>query len=328
MHEWTGERGPALTGPRPGLPRQRTRADGAALLRALGLDALVQIVDRSALAVCLVDDDGWAYLNDAALQLAGAPLADLLGEPPELLLADRGLELLPTQAGVEAGGRSLQVALLRHRTGPSRQEVAEAAAQLERQRLARDLHDSVTAALFGVHQRAQVVQRALDKGDEALLRVAAQDLQALSEQALSEVRALLRHRRAPGAADLAARLEDLVQGVRVRDGLEVELALPHGSPAGVPEDVVEHVHRIAGEALHNAVKHAAAGSARLRLELAGSELVLTVTDDGRGFEPAAAAGGHGQRTMRERAALCGGWLTVDSAPGSGTRVVARVPLPG
>jgi protein-histidine pros-kinase len=57
--------------------------------------------------------------------------------------------------------------------------------------------------------------------------------------------------------------------------------------------------------------------------------VLTVTDDGRGFDPAArTASGHGLRTMRERALLCGGVLQVDSTPGHGTRVVARIPLTG
>jgi signal transduction histidine kinase len=97
---------------------------------------------------------------------------------------------------------------------------------------------------------------------------------------------------------------------------------------GLPAGTVEHLLRITGEALHNCVKHAGAAEAQVALEVQGSECLLTVSDDGRGFDPATAgAGGHGLRIMQERALLCGSVLQVDSAPGSGTRVVVRVPLP-
>lgn len=302
--------------------------DGADLLRGLGADALVRLVDGSSLAIALVEDDRWAYLNGAALRLAGRPLRALVGRPTTELRAELGLDLLPTGDRLEVDGRVLQGVLLREHALASRRDVAEAAAQVERQRLARELHDSVTASLFAVHQRAQVVQRALGKDDADLLRVAAADLQALAEQALTEVRAVLGRRRPATGSDLGPRLVELARSVTSRDGLPVEVHVPDALPA-VPEDTAEHLHRIAGEALHNAVKHAAARSACLRLALRGSELVLDVSDDGRGFDPAAPrTGGHGQRTMQERASLCGGWLTVDSAAGRGTRVVARVPLPG
>jgi signal transduction histidine kinase len=87
--------------------------------------------------------------------------------------------------------------------------------------------------------------------------------------------------------------------------------------------------RIAGEALHNCVKHAGASAAAVCLDVQGGALVLTVTDDGCGFDPAGErVGGHGQQTMRERALLCGGTLHVHSAPGRGTSVVVRVPVSG
>jgi signal transduction histidine kinase len=85
--------------------------------------------------------------------------------------------------------------------------------------------------------------------------------------------------------------------------------------------------RIAGEALHNCAKHSGVREAQVSLEVRGSECVLTVSDQGRGFEPVAAAGGHGLRIMQERALLCGGVLQVHSTP-TGTRVVAHVPLSG
>jgi signal transduction histidine kinase len=126
---------------------------------------------------------------------------------------------------------------------------------------------------------------------------------------------------------LADALRDLARTCSERDGLPVELRIDEPVPP-LPAASSEHLVRIAGEALHNAVKHAAASGATLALGTAGPELVLTITDDGRGFDPAGhGRRGHGQQTMRERAGLCGGSALVESAPGRGTRVQVRIPLP-
>ena len=215
-----------------------------------------------------------------------------------------------------------------------RRQAARAAAEQERRRLGRDLHDSVSSALFALHTRTQVVDRALAAGDAALLAEAAKDMQLLSGQAIAELRAMVSAMReddpatAGDVADLPAAFERLAATTRSRDGLAVHLRLAQPLPP-VPTGTAEHLVRIATEAVHNCVKHAAASSVEVGLEVRGSELVLVVQDDGRGFDASAVSGaGHGQRTMRERAVLCGGWLHVDTAPGRGTRVVARVPLPG
>ena len=216
-----------------------------------------------------------------------------------------------------------------------RRQAARAAAEQERRRLGRDLHDSVSSALFALHTRTQVVDRALAAGDSALLAEAAKDMQLLSGQAIAELRAMVSAMRedAPAdgraaAPDLPAALEQLVATTRSRDGLPVQLRLAQPLQPVLPA-TAEHLARIAAEALHNGVKHAAATAVTVELGVRGSELVLVVQDDGCGFEASAVVGaGHGQRTMRERAVLCGGWLHVDTAPGRGTRVVARVPLPG
>ena len=85
--------------------------------------------------------------------------------------------------------------------------------------------------------------------------------------------------------------------------------------------------RLAQEALTNTAKHASASKVTLGLEEAGGELVLSVADDGKGFDLAAAPRGRwGMTTMRERAEAAGGRLSVDSSPGSGTTVRAAVPL--
>jgi signal transduction histidine kinase len=222
--------------------------------------------------------------------------------------------------------------------GPAAEELqrqaARSAAAQERHRLGRDLHDAVSSALFALHARTQVVDRALAAGDTALLAEAAKDMKALSGQAIAELRALVSAMRdgppavEAEAADLSTALERLAATALHRDGMQVQLRLATGLPP-VPPTTVEHLVRITAEAVHNCCKHAGTDQVRVELEVRGSELVLAVADDGRGFDPSALTGdGHGQRTMRERAVLCGGWLHVDTAPGRGTRVVARVPLPG
>jgi signal transduction histidine kinase len=210
-----------------------------------------------------------------------------------------------------------------------REQAAAHAAELERHRLGRDLHDSVIAALFSLHVRAQAVRRGLDAGDLGVVRSAAQDLEDLSKQAVAELRAMvtdMRGRGSSSAGELPAALQELARACSERDGLSV---LVRAEPVpGLAAGTAEHLLRITGEALHNCAKHAGASAARVELEVRHPECVLTVSDDGSGFDPAAgAAGGHGLRTMRERALLCGGVLQVDSAPGRGTRVVARIPLP-
>ncbi len=303
---------------------------------------------------------------DAGLRVSGLPGGELLVAGRLLLLSDARQRLQQTAAGLadHLSGLGWQgaAALPLHRggriggcllllvppsvTAPTKAELTvwsalgahaavaladeqlqAQAAELERRRLGRDLHDSLSASLFSLHTRAQAVRRGLAAGDTGLVEAAARDLEELSRQAVAELREMVTGiRRAP--VELAGALDDLARTCTTRDGLPVHLHLADGLPA-VPAETTEHLVRIAAEALHNCVKHAGASSAELELEVRGSELVLTVGDDGCGFDPAGRhGGGHGQRTMQERALLCGGWLHVRSAPGQGTRLVVRVPLPG
>jgi signal transduction histidine kinase len=309
-----------------GLPAQRPPQErSAGVLRSVGLDALVELVEDAPVPLGVTGEDGReVYVNAAGRRLLG-----------------RGADAVRGAVGDEA----LALVVLEPAGAPSRpdgsvddelrRQAVRAAAAQERHRLGRDLHDSVSSALFALHTRTQVVDRALAAGDLSLLAEAAKDMQALSGQAIAELRSLVSAMRddAPGAAgedadDLATALERLAATTLRRDGLEVQLRIVQPLPA-VPAETAEHLVRIAAEAVHNCVKHAGVSRVRVGLEVRGSELVLTVADEGRGFDPSVVPGGrHGQRTMRERAVLCGGWLAVDTAPGRGTRVVARVPLPG
>src|SRR5262249_56853697 len=117
-----------------------------------------------------------------------------------------------------------------------------------------------------------------------------------------------------------------IEAVRVRHGIA---ALLTASPEPeLPIEVKQALHRIAQEALWNAVKHARARRIEVRLEAHQDSVVLEIADDGVGFDPNGSFPGHlGLRSMHERAAEVGGSLEVVSALGSGTRVVVRVPPP-
>jgi signal transduction histidine kinase len=202
----------------------------------------------------------------------------------------------------------------------------ERAALEERQRLARELHDSVSQALYGIalnaHSADELFEAAPSRA-RGLLR----DVLALAEAGLAEMRALIFELR-PESLEregLVAALERHAAAMEARHGIAVHADLAEEPDA--PLAVKEALYRIGQEALQNAAKHARAHSVELALEVAAGELVLRVGDDGRGFDPAGEFPGHlGLRSMRERAAAVGGSLEVDSAPGGGTRLRARVPL--
>jgi PAS domain S-box-containing protein len=251
----------------------------------------------------------------------GQVVGVLLALIPEALAAPSEQELvlwasLADQAGVALGADRIREHVSRH------------SVLTERSRIARDLHDSVSQALFSLHARAQVVRRALAADDTALAMEAAQDLEMLSRQATTEMRVLLGDMRSEvsDGDDLVSRLHELVDTVRVREELAVELSVSPARLPSLPPGVAEHLPRILGEALHNTVKHARASRVSVALDVRDDALTLVAADDGRGFDTSTSGGGMGQQTMRERAALLGGVTEVDSSPGGGTTVRVRVPL--
>jgi signal transduction histidine kinase len=208
---------------------------------------------------------------------------------------------------------------------------AQSATLLERQRLARDLHDSVSQALFSMTLHARAAERHLAAagiGEDSPAAEQVARLRELTAGALAEMRALIFELR-PGALaeeGLAAAVGKQASALAARTGVPVDVTAP-AERIRLALDVEEHLYRLALEALNNAVKHA--GAARLTVDLAesGGRLQLSVQDDGIGFDPAVARPGHlGLTTMRERAAAVGGRLAIDTAPGAGTRVEVTVPL--
>ncbi|MFO7960032.1 MAG: GAF domain-containing sensor histidine kinase [Nitriliruptoraceae bacterium] len=200
-----------------------------------------------------------------------------------------------------------------------------AAALDERQRIARELHDSVSQALYGITLGARTA-RTLAEREPAKVVEPLDYVLDLAEAGLAEMRALIFELR-PEALEregLTAALERQARVLRTRHGVEVDMEA--GTEPAIDLPVKEVLYRVAQEALHNIVKHAGAQTVRVRLGSNETELSLEITDDGVGFDPVRSYPGHmGLQSMRERVEGVAGTFTVSSTTGHGTRILARVP---
>jgi signal transduction histidine kinase len=204
----------------------------------------------------------------------------------------------------------------------------ETAVLEERQRLARDLHDSVTQALYGITLHAQVARRLLAAGDVAIVATSLDALQNTAQEALDEMRLLIFELRPPilEQVGLVAALRARLNAVEGRANLQTRL-IADGIGA-LPSPIEQALYRIAQEALNNAHKHALAQRVTVRLQQAQASVSLEITDDGVGFEPAVARenGGLGLRGITERVAQLGGTLTLESTVGAGTHLYVEISL--
>jgi signal transduction histidine kinase len=196
----------------------------------------------------------------------------------------------------------------------------------ERNRLARELHDSVTQTLYGMTLYAQAAAGQLSLGNLEQVAENLREIQDTSQEVLAEMRLLIHELRPPvlerDGLDIAIQLR--LTAVEGRAGLKTSLK---SDLAGrLPLAIEEGLFRIAQEALNNVVKHAHASAVEVSLLRHENEVTLEVSDDGIGFDQQAvkAHGGLGLPAMQERAAALGGQLSVWSSPGKGTRVVMEV----
>jgi signal transduction histidine kinase len=199
----------------------------------------------------------------------------------------------------------------------------------ERERLAHDLHDSVTQNLYGVTMYGEAAARLLSAGESALAADHMRELRYTAQEALREMRLLIFELRPPVLEEegLVAALEARLEAVEGRSGLETKFEGDGDGP--LPPDVEEGLYRIAQEALNNALKHAEARCIAIRLHHQENQaVILEVIDDGIGFDPTTAReqGGLGMPGMEARAARLGGRLTVHSRPGEGTAIRVEVDL--
>jgi signal transduction histidine kinase len=198
------------------------------------------------------------------------------------------------------------------------------AQELERRRLARELHDETGQALTSILLGLKSLE---DAGDENDLAESTSRLRELVVTTLQDVRRLAVELR-PKALDdfgLVPALERLVETFREQTGIEVDLE-PRLGEERLPSDVETTLYRITQEALTNVVKHANARRVSIVLTRRGGTISAVIEDDGRGFEESRPSGnGLGLLGMRERVALVDGRLSVESSPGSGTTLSVEVP---
>jgi len=200
----------------------------------------------------------------------------------------------------------------------------------ERNRLARELHDSVVQQLFGVTLAAESAGSLLARDPDAAAAQLAR-VQELARGAIAELRSVVSALRPASveAEGLAGALRKHVDVLRRVTGREIALrdaGAAEAAPA-LHDDAAAQVFRIAQEALQNALRHAGAERIEVRLE-AGSPLVLTVADDGCGFDPdelSVRSQRLGLTSMEERAAALGARLAIASRAGEGTTVRLEVP---
>ena len=221
----------------------------------------------------------------------------------------------------------------------ARDELRRALAQAEeaeRQRLARELHDQLgqelTALRLGLDEAARLA--ALTDAPAAALRERLRLLAQLATRMTADVRYLALELRPPELDDLGleSALETYAAERSARYGVAAEVAVTGLRGRAVAPGVASAVYRIAQEALTNVAKHAGATQVSVLVDQPDGEVRLIVEDDGRGFDPEATAARVraerrlGLAGMRERAALAGGTVVIESSPGDGTTVYVRLPV--
>ena len=220
-------------------------------------------------------------------------------------------------------------ALIRDVTERRQAEIARQSLAVaeERNRLARELHDSVTQSLYSLTLFAETGRRLAGSGDLEGAKDYLGRLGETSQQVLKEMRLLVYQLR-PVALEregLVGALRQRLDAVERRAGVDVRLVFDEA--VELPTGVEQELYRVAQEALNNTLKHAAASAVTVGIAGGDGLAELTVEDNGKGFEIDAVgdSAGTGLANMRERVENLGGSLSILSSPGRGTKVSATVP---
>ncbi len=315
------------------------------------LDAGQRVADLNPAAERILGTSGERARGRAARDLlpslpdAGAWPEAAGAAPPEIHLGE----------GAAARHYALQLGTLRHRGGfrlgylvvmndVTERKQAEArmlehqrslATLRERDRLARELHDSLGQVLGFAKMQAQAARELLARGEVPQADAHLARLVSVAQDAHADVREFIVGARSHGAAELdfLPSLEDYLHRYEATWGISTALEASPGLDGHTLEPMAAtQLFRILQETLTNVRKHARARSVRVGLSVSGGSVEATVQDDGDGFDPARRGtpeeSTFGLRFMRERAEEVGGTVRVDSVPGGGTRVAINVPLEG
>ncbi len=200
----------------------------------------------------------------------------------------------------------------------------------ERRTIARELHDEIGQALTAIKLELGFLARAVQaQGAEAR---ALESARGITDRAIQNVRDLSKLLHPPALDDLGlpATLDWLLNGFSARTGLHAEL-LQDGMEERLPADVEVAAYRIVQEALTNVARHAEASKCRVYLQRRPTLVLVTIEDNGKGFDVGSATAGGKRRGLgllgiQERAAGCRGTLRLDSTPGYGTRLTVELPV--
>jgi two-component system nitrate/nitrite sensor histidine kinase NarX len=278
--------------------RDASGTTGRAVCEQLGFEAVVTVPVR---------------LQDASLGEIDLLYRDAGATPSE---ADRTL-LESIAKHLASGMEGMRAAALER----------EAAVAEERSLLAREMHDSIAQSLAFLKIQVQLLRNALNQGDSAAAQRAVDELGAGLRESLADVRELLVHfRTRTNSDDIVPALKTTLQKFRNQTGLQTHLDI-QGAGVPLPPDVQVQLLHVVQEALSNVRKHAHAREVWLNVQQHPAWRI-EVRDDGRGFDPTAAATDEthvGLRIMRERAASIGASVQVGPAAGGGTRVIVSLP---
>ena len=226
------------------------------------------------------------------------------------------------EARVESRSRELTAALKENEA--LRMKEVQVATAEERSRLARDLHDSVSQAIYGIVLGGRTMQHLLvdGKGVDTRAISVLDYIINLAGAALTEMRALIFELRPESLQmeGVLAAIRKQCEVLHVRYGLKIDLQMCEEEP-DVPIELKEAIYRIMLEATHNVVKHAGATQITIRFQHVDDHFHLQIIDNGNGFDSDAVAPGRlGLQTMQERASKFNGQLQLVTAPGRGTEV--------
>ena len=319
------------------IPLNEVTAESQTVARSIEADAVATV--RNTLLIMALFFIGAALATIWLSQrFLARPIAEMLGGVRAITAGDLDVSVSVTsndEFGELAASFNQMTDELNRRTRELAQTSAElqlketqvkVAALEERQRLARELHDSVSQALYGIALGARTAQTQLER-DPAKLTEPLDYILSLAEAGLSEMRALIFELRPESLHNegLVAALTKQTDALRARYKLDL---VTHFDPEpDLPLEAKEALYRIAQEALHNVAKHAHATRVELSLHDNEGELVLEIRDNGKGFDTTREYPGHlGLRSMPERAAQIGGRFHIESAPGAGTTITVQLKI--
>jgi signal transduction histidine kinase len=325
-----------------GLPSVAAVAAAAALVMAggaaVGATPELAVVQAFLMPLLwtLMPTSRSAIAANVALCLAiSAGFAVSLGWSPETLATAATSEGLSLVFSIALGLWITTIARVGAERGRLLDELREAQSELaarhrdagtsaERERLAREIHDTIAQSLTGVVMLAQQTRGPLAAGDVVTALDRLDVIESAAREALTEARTLVAATASsgPDATDVSATLRRLGERFERESGIEVTV---DAAEVELPRDLQVVLVRCTQEALANVRKHSASSTASVTLSAPGGTAVLVVSDGGTGFDPTVATSGFGLDGLRERLALSGGRLEVTSSR-EGTVVTARVPL--